>query len=154
MFLSHSFVNVSNYLKDSKLPSVDPMLYKNQILAIDYVYKKARGENFKVYTYMPSIIDYPYQYLFWWRGLNEYGYVPYEYSYAPNVPEYIPNKNQLPTGKNPQYKGLVFLIKQSDDRGERHLWENQFNHLKLISSEKVAAVIIETRQETAGLANF
>lgn len=147
MFFSHALLNISNYLKDSKKPNNDPSLFSNEVKAVDHVCAKANGKNFKVYTYLASIIDYPYQYLFWWRGLNKYGFVPKEYAYSPNVPVYIPNKDKLPMGASPEYDGLVFLIKQPDTRGERHLWENQFKGMELLSTEMVGPLIIETRRE-------
>jgi hypothetical protein len=154
MFTHHSLNNILNYLKDSKLPNNDPALYKNEIMAIDYIFQRADGQNFKIYTYMPSIIDYPYQYLFWWRGLHKYGYVPKEYAYAQNVPTYIENKEKLPNGDNPPYEGLVFLLKQPDTRGDGHLWENQFKIWELKSIQKIGPYIIEERKEATISANL
>ena len=145
--LVFSSLNIKNYLHDLKLPNNDPASYKNEILSIDYVYQKAAGKNFKVYTYLPSVYDYPYQYLFWWYGIKKYGYTPEDYSYAPNKPAYIRGKESLITGSNPSSSGLIFLIKQPDQEGRRHLWENTFRDMELISSEKVGPNIIEVRKE-------
>ncbi len=152
IFLFHATFNIFNYLKDSKKPSTDPSLYKNELSAIDYLYSKANGKNFKVYTYLPSITDYPYQYLFWWRGINKYGYTPKVYAYAITIPPYIEDKEKLPTGANPPYDGLVFLLKQPDTRGDGHLWINQFKIWDLKQSEKFGPYTIETRQESTNSA--
>lgn len=53
-----------------------PTTYKNEIKALDYVYQDARGKNFSVFVYTPPVYDYAYQYLFWWRGVGEYGFLP------------------------------------------------------------------------------
>lgn len=145
--IAFSILNMKQYLLALSIPMAEVSLFKNEIKAIDYVYKKAEGKNFKVYTYMPSVIDYPYQYLFWWRGLKEYGYVPEDYAYEPSKPEYIKSKDRLNTGQNPESSNLVFLIKEPDTTGRRHLWENTFIKYPLIISENVGSVIIETRQD-------
>ena len=54
--------NVIHFFRnDFAKTHLDPSLYKNEISAIDYVY-----------TYLPSVYDYPYQYLFWWYGQKKY----------------------------------------------------------------------------------
>lgn len=144
----YSLLNVKNYLNDLKLPNMDPANFQNEVASIDYVFKKAEGKNFKVYTYLPSVYDYPYQYLFWWHGLRKYGYTPEEYSYAPNKPVYISGKEKLNTGNNPESSGLIFLIKQPDQNGIRHLWENEFRKFPLIQTEKVGPNEIEIRKDS------
>lgn len=132
----------------SQKVSQDAAVFANEIKAVDYVYRQAKGKNFRVYVYLPSVIDYPYQYLFWWHGRNKYGFVPVDYAYLPGKPEYIKDKEKLSMGgKSPDDSGLTFLIKQPDDIGQRHLWENSFKHLPLLNLEKVGPLIIETRQQ-------
>lgn len=145
--VSFSIMNVSDYFINPKQESMDPSLYKNELKAVDYVYQKSEGKNFKVYSYMPSVIDYPYQYLFWWWGLKKYGYVPEDYAYEPNKPPYISQKERLPTGKKPESSGLIFLIKEPDRIGYRGDWEDHFKQHKLISSEMVGPLVVEIRQE-------
>lgn len=127
--------------------SLDPSLYKNEIAVIDYIYQKAKGQNFKVYTFMPSVYDYPYQYLFWWYGQKEYGYIPVEYAYAPNKPPYISNKEKF-NGSKDNYKGLVFLIKEPN-RGYnwKSGWEATYRSMELLSVEKLGLIEVEMRKE-------
>lgn len=146
-FIFFSLTNVKSYLIEAKKQSLDPAVFRNELSAIDYVYSQANGKNFKVYTYLPSVIDYPYQYLFWWRGISKYGYTPEDYAYLPNKPPYISGKELLNKGNQPPSSGLIFLIKQPDEIRQRHLWENSFKHLELISSEKVGPLIVEIRKE-------
>jgi len=42
--------------------------FKEQMLAIDWIYKDANGEKFNVDVYVPPVIPYAYDYLFMWRG--------------------------------------------------------------------------------------
>ncbi|MDO8570465.1 MAG: hypothetical protein Q7R97_02670 [Candidatus Daviesbacteria bacterium] len=141
------FWDFTNSFSLHKPKSMDVSNIDNEIKAIDYVYQKADGKNFKVYVYLPSVIDYPYQYLFWWRGLEKYGYVPKDYAYLPAMPPYISNKNSLPNGSNPPDSNLIFLIKEPDRIKIRHLWENSFTKYPLIKSEWVGPIQVETRKE-------
>lgn len=143
-----SINNINAFLKSRNIPNHDPSLYKNEILAIDYVYKKAENKNFKAYIYLPSIIDYPYQYLFWWHGLKKYGYTPKDYAYLPNKPVYIDNKESFVKPlENGEDSGLVFLIKEPDRINIRHLWENSFAKLEKIEHTKLPGIEIETLRD-------
>jgi len=61
-----------------------PTTYKNEIGAIDYIYQDAKGKKFGVFVYTPPIINYAYQYLFWWRG-QKYGYLPTTVTHQPKT---------------------------------------------------------------------
>lgn len=146
--LAHSYSNISNhFLVDSKKPNMDQSALTNEISAIDYVYQKADGKNFKVYSYLPSVYDYPYQYLFWWYGLKKYGYLPQDYAYLPDKFEYIKNKDKFATGANPPSSGLIFLIKEPDNKERRKLWENNFDNLPKVDFKKIGPLEIETRSQ-------
>lgn len=147
MLLIFTIKNMTGYLAAARVGDNGNSVLKNELAVIDYTYQKANGKNFKVYVYLPSVIDYPYQYLYWWRGLKKYGFLPEEYAYLPKKPEYIAQKEKFNTGSNPPDSGLVFLIKEPDQIGQRHLWENNFKTLPLISTEHIGAVTIETRQD-------
>lgn len=54
----------------------DASVYRNQVEVINYIYTDAKGEEFNYVAYTPPIFDYPYQYLFKWKGKRDYGYVP------------------------------------------------------------------------------
>lgn len=137
------------FVIDRVKPNLDPSLYKNEINAIDYVYQKAEGKNFKVYVYLPSIYDYPYQYLIWWYGQKRYGYLPIDYAYAPNKTTYISNKIAFSAVDNDkrQDSNLVFLIKEPNRNYTRFGWEGEFIKLKSINKEMVGSIEIEIRKE-------
>ncbi len=142
-----SLMNIFNFfLRDINRPNLDPSLFKNEIAAIDYVYHKANGVNFKVYTYLPSVYDYPYQYLFWWYGKKKYGYIPGEYRYLPNKPQYIPSQDQF-EGRKDNFSGLVFLIKEPNRNYTRFGWEGNLLYLEPIEKQMVGSIEIETRRE-------
>lgn len=148
MLMIYSFSNIGNFLfRDRFGENLDPSLYKNEIAAIDYVYKYANGQNFKVYTYLPSVYDYPYQYLFWWYGQKKYGYIPGEYRYAPNKPAYIPSQDKF-EGRKDNFSGLVFLIKEPN-RGFNYKsgWEADYRFMELIKSDKLGVIELEIRRE-------
>ena len=140
-------LNIGNFfLNDLGKPNLDPSLYKNEISAIDYVYQKAAGQNFKVYTYLPSVYDYPYQYLFWWYGQKKYGYIPGEYVYSPNKPTYIPSQEKF-QGVKDNFSGLIFLIKEPDRIQTRQAWENDFKDMEFVSKEMLGSLELEVRRE-------
>lgn len=139
-------LNMADYFKQKK-PNMDPSLFANEIRAVDYVYQKAEGQNFKVYVYLPSVYDFPYQYLFWWYGNKKYGYIPGEYAYLPDKPpQYIPSKEKF-NGRKDNFSGLVFLIKEPDRIKMRQAWQDDFEHLQFISKEMVGPIEVEVRRE-------
>src|SRR3989344_2688274 len=96
ILIFYSFSNIFDFFLNSfGRVSGDSSVFKNEISAIDFVYKYANGQNFKVYTYLPSVYDYPYQYLIWWYGDKKFGYLPIEYSYTLNKNDYISNKENF-----------------------------------------------------------
>lgn len=144
--------NILNFfIYDMGKPNSDPAVYKNEIAVIDYVYKYAGGKNFKVYTYLPSIYDYPYQYLIWWYGLKEFGYLPIDYSYSPNKFAYISNKEKFSATiddlKKRQNSNLVFLIKEPDRNYTRAGWEGDFFKLESIGKQMIGSIEVEVRKE-------
>ncbi len=146
--------NIGNFfLNDSKKPNLDPSLYKNEIAAIDYVYKYADGKNFKVYTYLPSIIDYPYQYLIWLYGLKEFGYLPIDYAYAPEKFEYISNKKSFSATEDDlrirENSNLVFLIKEPNRNYTRFGWEGDLVKYNWVTIDKqmIGPIEVEIRKE-------
>lgn len=148
-FAARNIVNF--FLFDMGRPNMDPSLFKNEIAAIDYVYQYADGKNFKVYTYLPSIYDYPYQYLIWWHGLKEYGFLPIDYAYAPNKPQYIPSKERFSgtseSAKKRPNSNLVFLIKEPDRNYTRSGWEGEFVKLETIEKQMIGPLQIDIKKE-------
>ncbi len=49
---------------------------KGKTDAIDFIYNDAKGKKFSLFIFSPPIYTYPYDYILWWRGRNNYGYMP------------------------------------------------------------------------------
>lgn len=134
-----TFKEQSNYIpKDSNFRSADKSTLKNELTAIDWIYKKANGQAFKVYNYIPSVYDFPYQYLFWWHGLKTYDYLPDTMTYKDNVPEYIPNNNYYLQNKKVADKNSpIFLLYEKDENPIRlYAWLGDFTKLCPIEKMK------------------
>jgi hypothetical protein len=86
----------------------DPGLLSTQLQTIDLIYAQAQGKPFNVYTYIPSVLDWHYQYLYWWYGHKKYGYLPCEYTTFPGTPsifvprfsQYVNKSDKCPTDLN------------------------------------------------------
>ena len=137
IFILFSFYHVylahSDYLNKYALkPSNDPSNMGNQLKAIDWVYTDANGKAFNVYNYLPSVYDYPYQYLFWWYGTKKYGYQPSDIAYLPNQQEYIKNSSIFWTKKksaNADSPTYLIVEKDSENMNRMLAWRGNFAKL-------------------------
>lgn len=116
--------------------SNDKSNLRNELEAVDWVYKKAGGKGFKAYNYIPSVYDYPYQYLYWWQGKKQ-GYHPETVSYLEGVPEYIQENEKFFTQKKPQEDGNIFLIYEPDKESPDRLAAWLGNFTKFCPNEKI-----------------
>lgn len=148
IIISAQIISFNKLYKTFFKPSDDPSLLTNELAAVDWVYQESQGLGFYVYSYLPSVYDYPYQYLFWWRGTKKYGYVPCEYSTAPSVPDlFIPG---LKYYQNPQKpcSNYRFLIVEPDDRADlQNIWLEQVRvGTILIEETSFGKIRVEKRQ--------
>lgn len=129
----------TDYLRDvAFMSSNDPSNLQNEITDLNWVYKEANGQGFNLYSYIPSVYDYPNQHVFWWYGTKKYGYQPSDISYLPNQPEYIVKGDLAWTKKRPVSENqLTFLIIERDkEMPEREqAWHGNFSKLCLIKEE-------------------
>ncbi len=131
-----SIVSSLNYLnRIHKNPSNDPSSLGNMLKTVEKVYQEAGGQSFRVYSYFPSVYDYPYQYLFWWYGTKKFAYQPAEISYLPDVPEYVRDNNKYwSKTKNDLPINTYLIIQHDDSNPEREqLWRSRFS----VKKEKV-----------------
>lgn len=49
---------------------------RGKLDAIDYIYKDAEDQEFNVLVFTPVVLTDAYDYLFWWHGQDQYGYLP------------------------------------------------------------------------------
>jgi len=115
------------YLKNLNPISDDPSNLRNQLETIDWVYMEAKGGAFKVYSFVPSIYDHNYHYLFWWYGTKTYGYQPSEVAYLPDQPEYIQDEGVL-WNKTKTFtdQSSIFLIIENKSSERFPGWNGQF----------------------------
>lgn len=53
------------------------VVLKNQKQVIDYIYRDAQGTKFRYEALgLPYFLNHAWEYLFWWYGLRQYGYLP------------------------------------------------------------------------------
>lgn len=131
-FFFNSAYSQTNFIpKSPNDRSGDKSNLRNELIVIDWVYEKAEGKAFKVYNYIPSVYDYPYQYLFWWHGGNKFGYHPDKITYKDNVPEYIHDNEKYLTKRKPTNESSpIFLIYEEDGMIERlYAWRGNFTRL-------------------------
>lgn len=128
---------VNQIPRNSDIRSGDRSNIRNELEAVDWVYQKAAGQGFKVFSYIPSVYDYPYQYLFWWYGKAKYGYHPTVISYLENVPEYIKNNTAFFTNAKPlstNYSTFLIMEKDYDMPIRQYAWLGNFTNLCKIQS--------------------
>ncbi len=134
IFLLFIFIN-SIYVQNKLIPkkyayrSNDQSTLRNELEDIDFIYQDAKGQSFKAYNYLPSVYDYPYQYLYWWYGTKTYGYQPSVVSYFEQpVPEYITgNENYFTKRKPLTDTSPIYLIIERDGAVVRSpAWRGQF----------------------------
>lgn len=129
-------------------PTDDPSLLTNELAAVDWVYGESQNQGFYVYSYLPSVEDYPYQYLFWWRGTQKYGYVPCEYSTVPSVPDlFVPGQKYYQTPQR-QCANWRFLIVEPDARWDlQNAWLDQVREGAILLKEaNFGKIRVEKRQ--------
>ncbi len=116
-------------------------LYVNQKRTIDWIYQHAQGKGFKVYTFVGPTYDFNYQYLFFWYGLKQYGYLPAEFSYLPNKPEYIDKKSlQLENLKDkirPADNEVYLIMEREAANDQRESWRQKFPPQEYILSGRI-----------------
>lgn len=145
---SHLNTFVRRYQQNLR-PTTDASLLVNEIAAVDWVYQKSLGLGFSNYSYLPSIFDYPYQYIFWWHGLPKYGYLPCEYSSFPSAPlTYLPNPHNYRTPTRNCPSNIRFLIIEPDkNTTTRNQWiEAITQNTALLEETQLGQITIQKRQ--------
>lgn len=116
--------------------SDDPGILANQLKVLDWIYTHNAEDGFNVYTYSPHVYDYQNQYLFWWYGKKQYGFLPCEYNLFPGFLKgtYIPSHLDY-TQPTLGCDNLRFIITEpSGDEKSYNKWREQ---IKFERGEKV-----------------
>lgn len=100
-------------------------VYRNQLAVVDYVYREARGKDFKYVVYTPPVYDYTYRYLFTWYGPSKYKY-----------------------SSNEEARTAFFIIEQDPGYEDRPKWwlKARENDGTIIKSATVSGgIVVQTR---------
>lgn len=126
----------------------DQSLLVNELGAVDWVYRQAQSEGFYVYNYLPSVRDYPYQYLFWWHGRKKYGYVPCEYGRFPGTASfYVPGYQFYQRPQKPCAKLRFLIIEPDDNKTILEQWyEGVTEKTKLVTKSSIGKIRVEKRE--------
>jgi hypothetical protein len=149
LFLFISFVKTitdqNSYVKDNG-KSNDPKNASNTIKALDWIYEKAGGGGFVAYNYVPEILDLTDQYMYWWYGNKNYGYLPEKISYSRDpVPPYVREGDRFLQNAKPSLEGKVAL--KYERIGDFDIWLNQFNDFCTLEKEEFSwQVTVEWRE--------
>jgi hypothetical protein len=144
----YSHIRIFNFRYQTNLrPTSDPSLLINEMAAIDWTYAHSRGEGFSVYTYLPSIYDYPYQYLFPWYALPKYGFLPCEYATFPDAPlTYLPSPHAYRTLVKPCHNLRFLIIEPDKNTTTRNTWLNELSkNTSLIEEGRIGEIIVQKR---------
>lgn len=134
------------YRLHADLPG-DPSYFSTELKAIDWVYQKSDGQGFSVYSYLPSVLDYPYQYLIWWYGRKTYGYLPCEYASYPGSPKlFVPGASRFKEPKK-ECPSMRFLIVEPDrERARQESWlTNLQKNTTLQAQAFIGDILVEKR---------
>ena len=120
-----------------------------ELRVVDWIYATRENDGFKAYTYMPDQRDYPYQYLFWWWGRKEYGFVPCEYSIYPGgLKLYLPERDYY-TKPSLGCSQFVYLIIEphKDSEHYKNWYEKVSKGSKLVEEVNIDGVVkVEKRR--------
>lgn len=131
-----TFEDQYKFVEQSYGRSGDKSNLRNELEVIDWVYSRANNQGFRAYNYIPSVYDYPYQYLYWWQGKQKYGYHPAVLTYKDNVPEYIQDNEKFLDLKKQPSDSTAFLIYEPDKENPDRLAAWLGNFTKLCTVEK------------------
>lgn len=127
-------------------PTDDPSLLVNEVAAVDWTYQKSNGQSFSSYAYLPSTLDYPYQYLYWWHGLAKYSYLPCEYAPFPGSPIfYLPNSQDYRSPTKDCPSNLRFYIIEPDENniGQSQFLQQVNENTQLIEEDHIGKITVK-----------
>lgn len=146
------FLQLGNTVSAVKLywqETKDPGLLQNQLKTLDWIYRQSGGQNFAVYTYVPSVLDYHYQYLFPWYGLKKYGYLPCEFTTNPGVDPglYVPGDEKYQSSKRLCQKLYFLVMEPAVVKTLRWEWYQEVSvNSKIITKNTIGQIEIEKKE--------
>lgn len=74
LFVYKPWSSLSHWQKGELNPGAQTL--STQLQVVDTIYKDASGKSFSAYEQTPPVYDYVYRYLFWWKGSQQYHFIP------------------------------------------------------------------------------
>jgi len=148
MIFTQSLVFIKNYRYYFN-PNDDPSLLRNELLALDWIYQQTDHKSVSVYTFIPSVNDYNYQYLFWWYGKSRYGYLPCEFNTYPSAPKtYLPDRYQhfeTPLGNCPPQSIFLIIEPRPDGYIDPDWYAGVSKNTSLVANTSIGKIRLEKR---------
>lgn len=141
-------INAMPYFKQERITisKNDPAQLANQQRVVDLIYEDAKGQNFSVYVFTPSIYDSNYQYLFWYKAIRQKYGLPAEFSYLPDKPEYVVNKSRYYKSSKADNVYLIIEAVQGNEFYTQSAWLKNFDNTTLFWRKNInKAIILEKR---------
>ncbi len=130
-------------------PNDDPSLLKNELSALDWIYHQTNDQRISVFTSIPSVDDYNYQYLFWWYGQRRYGYLPCEFNTYPGAPKtYLPKNFQYfekNLGQCPPKTIFLIIEPRPDGYVDPDWYSGVTKNTTLIAKTSIGKIRLEKR---------
>lgn len=132
-------------------PSDDQSILANEMATIDWTYQQSQNKGFKVYSFLPSVLDTPYQYLFPWYGQKKYGYLPCEYTTFPSVTarSYVSDYLKYQEKNKVCNEGIFYLIIEpvQDQQGYFDQWYRDISkNSELMVNSEAGRIRLEKRK--------
>lgn len=156
LFLQFAFISlhIIYFIGNSAMffkPIGDQSILANELKAIDWVYQQSANEGFKVYSFLPSVLDYPYQYLIPWYGKQKYGYLPCEYTTFPGIAarSYVSDYQEYQEKNKACNEGIFYLIIEpaQDQQGHFDQWYGDITkNSELMIKTEAGRIKLEKRE--------
>lgn len=113
-----------------------------KLRTIEKIRQIANGKSFSVYSYVPDVYDFSYNYLFFWQAYQGMK-LPVEMAYKPNAPTYIHEKDDLfhyfensTFQKNPEL--IFYIIEQPENVDYLHRWWGEQSFDSIINEYQIS----------------
>src|SRR3990167_5062831 len=149
LIIIYFFANISPFFDSKKvnLSKRDPASLTNQLRAMDIIYLESLKTSYSIYVFTPSIYDYNWQYLLWWKGVKLKKGLPLEFAYLPNKPDYVRNKQVY--ASTTSTADTIYLIIENAKENEfytKENWLNNFDGFEIVWQKDInSAITVQKR---------
>ncbi len=156
IFIVSGLVRLNYYLQVEKpIFEFDTVHYPVKEKVVDYIREDTGDTRFSVYTYMPDVYDFPYQYLFLKQGL-EGEELPVEFAYEPGVVSYIREKEDILGVIDAKYgprlqgtpKNIYYVITDTRESDVLTNWWGRQRYSEILSEKSFGDKIVVYKART------